>query len=195
METTNTKKWILIVLAISALMGLLVGISINQIALDQSRAVWRRIPDPPERVDHLLGLSTQAGTTTIAILSQSGNSYTFKPTFPYSWVANSKQNRWSGIKCQDTTTLPSIVVASLPGKMVDCFTTFQWEWTNERWAFALFEDGSSWRWHYHYGIDTLVTNFCGGPLVGLVFGIFVSLWIWMRSPKVHEDSSSVTRHV
>jgi hypothetical protein len=180
MKTSLSKWWILIILMLGLLAGTLVSAMMNRLALDQSRVSWQRLPDPPERVAKILGLIHRTGSMTVAVLSQSGNIYSYKTTLPSSWQATSNQNLWSGIKCQDTSSLPSVVTAALPGKMVDCITSFQWEWGNERWVYALFQDGSLWRWHYHYGADTYITYVCGGPLVGLLLGAGICLWVWMK---------------
>ncbi|KPL73252.1 hypothetical protein ADM99_03210 [Leptolinea tardivitalis] len=65
---------------------------------------------------------------------------------------------------------------------MDCACESQFEWTTEYYYAALLEDGSLWRWHFHYGLDTIVDSSGKGLLAGLIIGM-LGLFFWKYRRK------------
>lgn len=143
---------------------------------------WQKLPDPPEKAVRIVEIGNYGGEAhSITVATAAGVQYDCCGPWPADWSKLDYPKQRYGPTCEQVT---STLMQELPGRPVDCAFVSQFEWVTEQYLAAVLEDGSVWRWHYRYGLDTLLGGVVWGGVIGLVVGLItlaINLWKAKRS--------------
>lgn len=170
----------LAVLLIFVVVGCLGGYLVASTGQSSSNTRWQRLSDPPEKAVRIVEIGNYGSEAhSITVATADGTQYDCCGPWPADWSRVAYPKERYGPTCEQVT---STLIQELPGKPVDCTFVSQFEWVSEQYLAAVLEDGSVWRWHYRFGLDTLFVGAELGGLIGLATGIIAAIFIY-RKPK------------
>jgi hypothetical protein len=111
--------------------------------LDATKVHWIRLPDPPEKAEHLLYFGRYHDTPRcVVVQSAQGNQY-----------IRCKDAEWKLIDDVFSQTFGACpegaypqVLLELPGEVKECGYNYSWEWVTEFEYMVLLQDGALWDW-------------------------------------------------
>jgi ABC-type antimicrobial peptide transport system permease subunit len=141
---------------------------------------WSTLGFPPSGAVAILGEAPCVDQYEVVVGSASGTNYINCQTGWQKWD-NPPDSAGSPAKCQgDPPSAYSPGFDRLPFSVKDCVMQFSNEWNISEKVYTVLEDGSVWHWSFTYGMSTVLGYLFGGLLIGLVAGIAISIWFWLK---------------